>query len=63
MERSNQKNSPIPHLFSNSSPQAADLSALLKGLCEAGIEFIVVGGLAAVAQEAPIILKFETVHF
>lgn len=35
-------------------PQAADLSALLKGLSEAGLEFIVVGGLAAVAQGAPI---------
>jgi hypothetical protein len=34
--------------------QAADLSALLKGLSEAGLEFIVVGGLAAVAQGAPV---------
>jgi len=34
--------------------KAADLSALLKGLSEAGIEFIVVGGIAAVAQGAPI---------
>ena len=34
--------------------QAADLSALLKGLSEAGVEFIVVGGLAAVAQGAPV---------
>jgi len=36
------------------NPQAADLSALLKGLSEAGVEFIVVGGLAAVAQGAPV---------
>ena len=36
------------------SPQAADLSALLEGLCEARIEFIVVGGLAAVIQGAPV---------
>lgn len=36
------------------SPLAADLSALLEGLCEAGIEFIVVGGLAAVIQGAPV---------
>jgi hypothetical protein len=36
------------------SPQALDLSALLEGLCEAGIDFIVVGGLAAVIQGAPI---------
>ena len=35
-------------------PEAANLSALLKGLSEAGIEFIVVGGLAAVAQGAPV---------
>ncbi len=35
-------------------PQAANLSALLKGLSEAGIDFIVVGGLAAVAQGAPV---------
>ncbi len=34
--------------------QTADLSALLKGLSEAAIEFIVVGGLAAVAQGAPV---------
>jgi len=34
--------------------QAADLSTLLEGLSEAGIEFIVVGGLAAVAQGAPV---------
>ena len=36
------------------SPPAADLSALLEGLCKAGIEFIVVGGLAAVIQGAPV---------
>jgi len=34
--------------------QAANLSALLKGLSEAGVEFIVVGGLAAVTQGAPV---------
>ena len=34
--------------------QAANLSALLKGLSEAGVDFIVVGGLAAVAQGAPV---------
>jgi hypothetical protein len=36
------------------SPQAANLSALLEGLCEANIEFIVVGGLSAVIQGAPV---------
>jgi hypothetical protein len=36
------------------NPLAADLSALLEGLCEAEIEFIVVGGLAAVIQGAPV---------
>jgi hypothetical protein len=35
-------------------PRIADLSALLEALTEAGIDFIVVGGLAAVAQGAPI---------
>lgn len=35
-------------------PQAPDLSALIKGLSAAGIEYIIVGGLAAVAQGAPI---------
>jgi hypothetical protein len=36
------------------SPQAADLSALLEGLCAAGVDFIVVGGLAAVIQGVPV---------
>jgi hypothetical protein len=36
------------------SPQAANLSALLDGLCEADIKFIVVGGLSAVIQGAPV---------
>jgi hypothetical protein len=31
-----------------------DLSAILEGLINAGVEFILVGGLAAVAQGAPI---------
>lgn len=38
----------------NKKPQSVDLSALLKGLDEAGVEFIVVGGMAAVVQGAPI---------
>jgi 5-formyltetrahydrofolate cyclo-ligase len=32
------------------NPQAANLGALLKGLKEAGVDFILVGGVAAVAQ-------------
>jgi len=32
----------------------ADLSALLEGLAEAGVEFILVGGLAAVVQGSPV---------
>jgi hypothetical protein len=36
------------------NPQAHDLSALIEGLSEAGIEYIIVGGLAAVAQGAPV---------
>jgi hypothetical protein len=35
-------------------PSAADLQALLARLCEAGVEFIIVGGAAAVMQGAPI---------
>ena len=38
----------------NKKPQVSDLSALLKGLNEAGIEFILVGGMAAIAQGTPI---------
>ena len=34
--------------------QTLELSALRKGLNEAGIEFILVGGMAAVAQGAPV---------
>src|SRR5882724_2139543 len=35
-------------------PKAADLPALLAKLCEAGVEFIIVGGAAAVIHGAPI---------
>ena len=35
-------------------PKEADLPALLAKLCDAGVEFIVVGGTAAVFQGAPI---------
>lgn len=35
-------------------PSAADLPALLANLCDAGIEFIIVGGAAAVIHGAPI---------
>jgi hypothetical protein len=35
-------------------PSAADLPALLAELCDAGVEFIIVGGAAAVIQGAPI---------
>ena len=38
----------------NKKSRVADLSALLKGLNEAGIEFILVGGLAVVAQGVPV---------
>ncbi|MDL1973908.1 MAG: hypothetical protein LWX55_03815 [Deltaproteobacteria bacterium] len=38
----------------NKKPQVFDLSALLKGLNEAGVEFVLVGGVAAVAQGAPV---------
>jgi hypothetical protein len=35
-------------------PRAADFTVLLEKLCEAGVEFIVVGGAAAVLHGAPI---------
>jgi hypothetical protein len=41
------------HIKNGKRPTLA-LSALLKGLNEAGIEFILVGGMAAVAQGAPV---------
>src|SRR6185295_15541437 len=37
-----------------SHPKAADLPALLATLCDSGVEFIVVGGVAAVLQGVPI---------
>ena len=41
----------------------ADLSAILEGLCEADVQFILVGGLAAVVQGAPITtLDVDIVH-
>jgi len=43
--------------------RVVDLSALLEALTEAGIDFIVVGGLAAVAQGAPITtMDMDIVH-
>lgn len=44
-------------------PSAADLQALLAKLCDAGVEFIIVGGAAAVIQGAPITTKnLDIVH-
>jgi hypothetical protein len=37
----------------NENPENTNLSALLEGLLAAGVEFILVGGLAAVIQGAP----------
>jgi len=44
----------MPSRKGRSRPRVADLSALLEALTKADIEFILVGGLAAVAQGAPI---------
>ncbi len=42
-------------MHSNSrKPMSADLGALLEGLIESGVSFILVGGLAAVVQGAPV---------
>ena len=48
---------------SSGKPAGADLSAILEGLIEAGVEFILVGGLAAVVQGAPVTtLDIDIVH-
>jgi len=44
-------------------PSTLDLSAILEGLLEAGIKFILVGGLAAVVQGAPVTtMDVDIVH-
>ncbi len=44
-------------------PTALDLSAILEGLLEADIKFILVGGLAAVVQGAPVTtMDIDIVH-
>ena len=40
-------------MHSNSKEKAADLSAIIEGLINADVKFILVGGLAAVVQGAP----------
>jgi hypothetical protein len=46
-----------------SYPKEADLPALLAALCHAGIEFIIVGGAAAVLQGVPITtIDLDIVH-
>lgn len=48
---------------SSEKPTGADLSAILEGLIEAGVEFILVGGLAAVVQGAPVTtMDVDIVH-
>lgn len=47
----------------NNNPDSADLGALLDALMASGVEFILVGALAAVAQGAPITtLDVDIVH-
>ena len=44
-------------------PTSANLSAILEGLVEAGVDFILVGGLAAVVQGAPVTtMDVDIVH-
>lgn len=48
---------------SSGKPTGADLSAVLEGLIEAGVEFILVGGLAAVVQGTPVTtMDVDIVH-
>ena len=47
----------------HSHPKEADLPALLAELCDAGVEFIVLGGVAAVLQGVPITtIDLDIVH-
>ena len=44
-------------------PTSVNLSAILEGLIEAGVDFILVGGLAAVVQGAPVTtMDVDIVH-
>jgi hypothetical protein len=44
-------------------PTSANLSEILEGLLEAGVDFILVGGLAAVIQGAPVTtMDVDIVH-
>ena len=44
-------------------PSSIDLGAILEGLIEAGVDFILVGGLAAVVQGAPVTtMDVDIVH-
>ena len=53
----------MPSYERNNNRRSADLGALLDGLMASGVEFILVGGLAAVAQGAPITtLDVDIVH-
>jgi predicted nucleotidyltransferase len=48
---------------SSEKPTGPDLGAILEGLIEAGVEFILVGGLAAVVQGAPVTtMDVDIVH-
>jgi predicted nucleotidyltransferase len=53
----------MPSYERNNNRRSADLGALLDGLMASGVEFILVGGLAAVAQGSPITtLDVDIVH-
>ena len=44
-------------------PTDVNLSSILEGLCDAGVEFVLVGGLAAVVQGAPVTtMDVDIVH-
>ncbi|CAB1081331.1 hypothetical protein D1AOALGA4SA_8985 [Olavius algarvensis Delta 1 endosymbiont] len=47
----------------NGEPTSVDLGAILEGLVKAGIDFVLVGGLAAVVQGAPVTtMDVDIVH-
>ena len=46
----------------NKPSMGVSLSELLEKLCESGVEFILVGGLAAVVQGSPVTTMEETLR-
>ncbi|MCP4112060.1 MAG: hypothetical protein GY749_42125 [Desulfobacteraceae bacterium] len=51
-------------MLSDNKNRPADLAALIEGLSEAGVEFVLVGGMAAVIQGVPVnTMDMDIVHY